>query len=58
MTTLMTREWPPAIQSFFERLTAVGNPFKLAMTARGRKLLTILNILMKSKTTWKNLPAP
>jgi transposase len=57
MATLTARQWNPAIKPFFERLTAAGKPFKLAMTACIRKLLTILNTLMKGRMTWKNLSA-
>jgi transposase len=36
----------------FERLSAAGKPFKLAMTACMRKLLTILNAMLKHNTPW------
>ncbi|MDR3158622.1 MAG: IS110 family transposase [Zoogloeaceae bacterium] len=57
MATLAARQGNPAIRQFFERLIAAGKPCKVAMTACMRKLLTILNIIMKRKTAWTNLSA-
>lgn len=57
MATLAAKQWNPAIQSFFARLTAAGKPFKVAMTACMRKLLTILNAIMKTHTPWQAQPA-
>ena len=57
MATLTARRWNPAIKAFFERLTAAGKPYKVAMTACMRKLLTILNVIMKNGAAWKNLSA-
>ncbi|HEV8262026.1 MAG TPA: IS110 family transposase, partial [Burkholderiales bacterium] len=36
------------------RLIAKGKPFKVAMTACMRKLLTILNAILKSTQPWEN----
>jgi len=57
MATLTAKTWNPAIKQYFDRLTAAGKPFKLAMTACMRKLLTILNVIMKTKQSWTNLIA-
>jgi transposase len=57
MATLTAKQWNPAIKRFFERLVAAGKPFKVAMTACMRKLLTILNVVMKNHEPWKNLLA-
>ena len=54
MATLTARRWNPAIQTFFDRLPAAGKPFKLAMTACMRKLLTLLNVIVKNGAAWKN----
>ena len=48
MATLSARRWNPAIQAFFDRLTAAGKPFKLAMTACMRQLLTLLDVIVKN----------
>lgn len=46
----------PLIKTFYQRLRAAGKPAKVALTAGMRKLLTILNAILKNKTPWQ-LPA-
>ena len=53
MATLTAKRHNPAIRALFECLRAAGKPFKVAMTACMRKLLTILNAILKSKQPWK-----
>lgn len=53
MATLSAKTHNPAIKAMFERLTEDGKPFKLAMTACMRKLLTILNAILKKDQMWK-----
>lgn len=55
MATLTATRRNPAIKAFFERLTAAGKPFKLAMTACMRKLLTVLNAMLKNNQPWKSI---
>jgi transposase len=55
MATLSAKRHNPAIKAMFERLTLAGKPFKLVMTACMRKLLTILNAMLKKDQTWKNM---
>lgn len=55
MATLAARRFNPVIRAFFERLERAGKPFKVAMTACMRKLLTILNAILAHRTAW-NLP--
>lgn len=57
MATLSAKTYNPAIKAMFERLTTAGKPFKLAMTACMRKLLTILNAMLKKDQTWKIQPS-
>jgi transposase len=52
MATLTARQHNPLIRTLFERLKAAGKPFKVAMTACMRKLLTILNAILKSQQPW------
>ena len=40
------------IKTFVERLIADGKPFKVAITAAMRKLLTILNCMLKNNQKW------
>lgn len=42
----------PVIQTFSQRLRQAGKPKKLALTACMRKLLSILNAMVKSGTPW------
>jgi transposase len=43
----------PVIKAFYQRLRAAGEPAKVALTACMRKLLTILNAMLKAKTPWQ-----
>ena len=42
----------PAIHAFAERLKRAGKPFKVVATACMRKLLTILNLMIKNNQHW------
>jgi transposase len=42
----------PVLKAFDERLRAVGNAPKVALTACRRQLLTILNAMLKHQTPW------
>jgi transposase len=53
MAALSARRFNPVIKSFFEKLVTAGKPFKVAMTACMRKLLTILNAMMHSGSRWQ-----
>ncbi len=52
MATLSATRHNPVIRAFYRRLRAVGKPAKLALTAAMRKLLTILNAMLKHHTPW------
>lgn len=41
------------IKAFYQRLRAIGKPPKVALTACMRKLLTILNAMLKTKSPWQ-----
>jgi transposase len=53
MATLTASRCNPVIKAFYERLRAAGKPAKVALTACMRKLLTILNAMLKAKTPWQ-----
>lgn len=53
MATLVATRFNPVIQAFYQRLLAIGKKKKLALTACMRKLLTILNAMMKHRTPWQ-----
>ena len=57
MATLSAKTHNPAIKAMFDRLIAAGKPFKLAMTACMRKLLTILNAMLKKNEPWTIQPS-
>lgn len=43
----------PYIREFYQRLIAAGKPVKVALTACMRKMLTILNAMVRTQTRWQ-----
>lgn len=54
MATLTAVRCNSVIKAMYERLRAAGKPFKVAMTACMRKLLVILNAMLKSGQPWRS----
>jgi transposase len=52
MATLTATRFNPIIKSFYQRLCAAGKTKKVALTACMRKLLVILNSMLKHRTRW------
>jgi transposase len=52
MATLVATRHNPIIRAFYHHLCAAGKPKKVALTACMRKLLTILNAMLKHRTPW------
>ncbi|HTI52923.1 MAG TPA: IS110 family transposase [Verrucomicrobiae bacterium] len=52
MATLTAIQHNPAIAAFYRRLVATGRPGKVALTAAMRKLLTILNAILRDRRPW------
>jgi transposase len=52
MSTLVATRYNPVIRGFYQHLLAAGKPKKVALTACMRKLLTILNAMLKHQTPW------
>ena len=52
MAALVASRYNPVIRDFYLRLCAAGKPKKVALTACMRKLLLILNSMIKNKTRW------
>ena len=52
MGALVASQHNPVIRSFYQRLLAAGKPKKLALTACMRKLLTIINSMVKHGQRW------
>lgn len=53
MGALVATRHNPAIKEFYERLLAAGKPKKVALVACMRKLLSILNALMRDRAIWR-----
>ena len=47
----------PVIKQFYERLVARQKPFKVAITACMRKLLTIINVMLRDNRPWESADA-
>jgi transposase len=54
MATISAMRFNPVIQPFAQRLLDAGKPFKVAMIACMRKLLTILNVMVKNNEHWRS----
>lgn len=52
MATLVGLRHNPILRTFYERLRAAGKPFKVAAIACMRKLLTILNAMVRQERHW------
>jgi transposase len=52
MSACAAAKFNPVIKAFYERLTAAGKPFKVAITACMRKLVVYLNVMVKNRLTW------
>jgi transposase len=53
MGTLVATRFNPQIKVFYQRLLAAGKRKKVALTACMRKLVTILNAMLKHRTSWQ-----
>ena len=52
MAALVATRHNPVLREFYQRLCAAGKPKKVALTACMRKLLTILNVMVKNNRHW------
>lgn len=52
MATLAATIWNPVIKAFYQSLLKAGKPKKLALVACMRKLLVILNAMVRDGTLW------
>jgi transposase len=57
MAALTAKRCNEKLRAFAERLHKAGKPFKVVITACMRKLLTILNTLVRSGTPWTPHPS-
>ncbi len=54
MGALVAAHRNPPIKEFYERLLAAGKPKKVALVACMRKLLAIVNAVLKYRTPWRS----
>jgi len=54
MAALTATRCNPAIRTFYIRLRNAGKPAKVALAAAAHKLLTIVNAMLRDKTTWQS----
>jgi transposase len=52
MATISALRFNPVIRTTYQRLVAAGKPKKVAIVACMRKLLTILNAIVRDQTPW------
>jgi transposase len=53
MAALVATQHNPVIKAFYQRLVAAGKPKKVALVACIRKLLTILNAILRDGSIWR-----
>jgi transposase len=58
MAALVASRYNPVIKAIYARLRAKGKPAKVALVACMRKLLTILNAMVRDQTPWRRQTAP
>jgi transposase len=58
MAALTATRHNPVVRAFYQRLRRAGKLAKVALTACMRKLLLILNAIMKTGHSWEPRPIP
>ena len=53
MGALVAKRHNPTLKTFFDRLCAAGKPKMVALIAVARKLLTILNAILRDQKPWQ-----
>lgn len=53
MGALVAARHNPTIKEFYERLLGAGKPKKVALVACMRKLLVILNAMIRDRSPWR-----
>jgi transposase len=57
MSVVASTRFNPVIRSFYLRLCQAGKPKKVALTACMRKLLSILNAVLREQRSWSQTPS-
>lgn len=58
MSAIVAAWFNPVIRTFYQRLCRAGKAKKVALTACMRKLLVILNTMIKHRTPWQQAEVP
>ena len=53
MAALVGARWNPVLRALYRRLKSAGKPSKVALVACMRKLLTILNAIIRDRSPWR-----
>jgi transposase len=53
MGAMVAKRRNPILKAFFDRLVAAGKPKMVALIAVARKLLTILNAILRDRRPWQ-----
>jgi transposase len=53
MAALTAARYNPVLRLFYQRLRAAGKPAKVALTAVARKLLVLLNAILRDQRPWR-----
>jgi transposase len=53
MAAMVARQYNPTFKAFYQRLIDAGKPKMVALIAVARKLLTVLNAILRDKTPWQ-----
>jgi len=54
---MVAARYNPQLKQFRDKLVAAGKPKILALVAVARKLITILNAILRDRRPWQPLPA-
>jgi len=54
MGAMVAKKHNPVLKAFFDRLVAAGKPKMVALIALARKLLTILNAILRDQRPWQS----
>ena len=57
LAALVGSRFNPVLKAMYDRLVDAGKPKKLALIAIARRLLTILNAIVRDQTEWKTMDA-
>jgi transposase len=55
MGAMVAKQHNPVLKAFFDRLVAAGKPKMVALIAVARKLLTILNAILRDNRPWQTV---